>query len=163
MFPSAHSPVQVCSSTRFDILVKHLSERLEYKFFSPQVESSQSRSDNSSGHVNSDGWLRWSAEVVSTSVEIEKCGRVLRMCVVFTVIPRVWPDLTDTHWVWPDLTVLPSGYDRIWPIYLCVRPCVFDRTSYILLRFGYIPGWTVYVLGHVHMHDQHVKPMWNSV
>ena len=126
MFPSAHSPVQVCSSTRLDILVKHLSEGLEDKFFSSQVESflfssqverSHWRSDKSSGHVDSDGWLRWSAEVVSTSVEIEKCGRVLRMCVVFTVIPRVWPDLTDTHWVWPDLTVLPSGYDRIWPFY----------------------------------------------
>ena len=64
MFPSAHSPVQVCSSTRFDILVKHLSEGLEYKFFSSQVESflfssqverSHWRSDKYSGHVDSDG------------------------------------------------------------------------------------------------------------
>ena len=37
----------------------------------------------------------------------------------------------STLWVWPDLTDLPLRKTvRVWP--------------YILLRFAYIPGWTVY-------------------
>ena len=51
--------------------------------------------------------------VVSTSVEIEKCDRVLQTYVMNTIVPQGMADFDRYPRVRPDLTVIPPGLDRV--------------------------------------------------
>ena len=88
----------VLSSTRLDIHVKHLSVEPATKSSFFPVESLHLRWEFCAGHVYTDDSV-YRLKVVFISREIKKCGHALHMCVVATV--------------WPNLTVIPIGYDRI--------------------------------------------------